>query len=66
MNRIIQIPVDSYLDSNIRKLEEELKKTGEEIISTNTAGSVVLVTVKKNTGKIIKEVPKRANRLLLG
>ena len=65
-SRIVQIAVDSYLDSSLKKLEEELRKTGEEIVSTNTAGSLVLVTVRKVSGEVIKEVPENGNKLLLG
>ena len=67
MSRIVQVPIDSYMDSSLRKLEEELSRTGEEIISTATAGNIVLVTVSKRAApEVIREVPDKSGRLLLG
>jgi hypothetical protein len=56
MSRIVKLQANSGdLDKQIKQLNEELKKTNEKIIDTQTIktdnGTVVLVSISESTGK---------------
>lgn len=63
MSRLIQIPVDANLNSKMAKLNEELRRTGEEIVSTNTVNqpdgsSMLVVSVRAATNESKKGRPQ--------
>jgi len=62
MSRMIQIPVDSSFTTRMRQLNEQLSKSGEEIVAQNkieVEGQTVMVVS-------IREGQKKKKNILLG
>lgn len=79
MSRIVQILVDDKFNTSMKKLNEEIRRRGEEIVSTEKVtqpdGTSVMVvslnTVKKTESKktgsnlLLDSTPQRGGKVLL-